>query len=209
MAVIDKERVILNRTVGVRQLDYGSEIFGRRGECSIVAHDELDVLPQGTRTHHGQGVREDLAIHKHLPHLVLDLLARTEVAHHRHGLGSRRRFVEQRAVSQWQTRQIADHRLEGKQRLQPTLRDLGLVGSVRGVPHGVLEDITGDDRRGERTVPAAADICTPQLVLGLQRVHRVELLLLGYSLNLRMPVSGQQYICRHDLTDQFILAAYT
>ena len=40
-----------------------------------------------------------------------------------------------------------DHRLEVEQRLEPALGDLRLVGRVRRVPAGVLQDVALDDRR--------------------------------------------------------------
>ncbi len=47
--------------------------------------------------------------------------------------------------------------LEGQQRLQPALADLGLVGRVGGVPGRVLEDVAPDRRRGDRAAVAEPD----------------------------------------------------
>ena len=51
---------------------------------------------------------------------------------HRHRFGGGSRLVEQRRVGDLHARQVAHHRLKREQRLEASLRDLGLVG-VYGV----------------------------------------------------------------------------
>ena len=93
---------------------------------------------------------------------------RGQPRHHAHRLGGGRAFVEQRRVRDLHTGEIRDHRLEVEERLEPTLRDLGLVGRVRGVPRRVLEHIAGDHRRRERSAVAEADQRGEDVVRGAQ-----------------------------------------
>ena len=72
-----------------------------------------------------------------------------------------------------------DHRLEIEQRLEPALGDLGLVGRVRGVPAGVLEDVPLDDRRRDAVVVAHPDERAENLVLRGDAPERLEELVLG------------------------------
>ena len=53
---------------------------------------------------------------------------------HRHRLGRRGRLVQQRGIGDLHPRQVADQGLEDQQRLQPSLRDLRLIGRIGGVP---------------------------------------------------------------------------
>ena len=75
----------------------------------------------------------------------------------RHRLGRGRGLVEQRRVRDRQPGEVADHRLEVQQRLEPALRDLRLVRRVRRVPGRVLEHVAQDDLRRVRAVVAEAD----------------------------------------------------
>ena len=72
---------------------------------------------------------------------------RLEPVAHQHRLGRRGAFVEHRGVGDLEPGQVADHRLEVEEGLQPALGDLGLVGRVGRVPARVLEDGPLDDRR--------------------------------------------------------------
>ena len=80
-----------------------------------------------------------------------------EAVQHRHRLGRGRALVEQRRVGEIHTGEVADHRLEVEQRLEPALADLGLVRRVRGVPRRVLEHVAQDHRRRDRVVVAEPD----------------------------------------------------
>ena len=75
---------------------------------------------------------------------------------HRHRFGGRRPLVEQRRVRDLQTGEIDHHRLEGQQRLEPSLRDLGLIRRVGRVPAGILEHVALDDRRRDAVVSSRA-----------------------------------------------------
>ena len=77
--------------------------------------------------------------------------------HQGHCLGRGGRFIEHRGIGDCHARQIGDHRLKVEERLEPSLRDLGLVGRVRGVPRRILKHVTRDHRRSVRSVVALAD----------------------------------------------------
>ena len=74
-----------------------------------------------------------------------------------HSLGGRSGLVEQRGVRQSQTGEICDELLVDRQDLETTLGDFRLVRGVGGVPGGVLQDVSTDDRRGQGSVVATSD----------------------------------------------------
>ena len=74
-----------------------------------------------------------------------------------HPLGSRGRLVEHRGVRQLHAREVAHHRLEGEEHLEPPLGDLGLVRGVGGVPRRVLEHVAAQDRGRDRPVVPLPD----------------------------------------------------
>ena len=74
-----------------------------------------------------------------------------------HGFCSCRRLIQQRSVSDRQTGEFADQRLEIEQSLQTALGDLGLIRGVSRVPGGVFKHMALDQRRRGRAVIAQAD----------------------------------------------------
>ncbi len=149
------------RRVGVLHED--AEAAGRGLEFAPVAHDDLE--PEGFRPRPDDidrlgvagGVDEEAAVGGGIALLE-------PVAHH-HGLGGGGALVEHRGVGDLEAGEIADHRLEIEQRLEPALRDLGLVGRVGGIPAGILEDVALDDSGHVRVGIAHADQATKNLVL--------------------------------------------
>mmetsp|Transcript_43100 Transcript_43100/g.91849 ORF Transcript_43100/g.91849 Transcript_43100/m.91849 type:complete len:274 (+) Transcript_43100:1970-2791(+) len=102
----------------------------------------------------------------HLDALWVHLLADEELVlrlrvhgpgDHRHGLGGRAAFIEERGVGNLHTRELTDERLEVDEGLHAALRNLGLVRRVRSVPARVLQQVAGDDARNQRAVVAHAD----------------------------------------------------
>ena len=104
---------------------------------------------------------------------------------HRHGLGRGGAFVQQGRAGQRQARQVADHRLEVQERLEPALRDLRLVRRVGRVPARVLQHLAQDHRRDDRAVVAHPDEAFVDLVLAahlLESREHVVLALRGAEL---------------------------
>ena len=83
---------------------------------------------------------------------------------HGHGLGSRRSLVQERRVGDLHSGQVDDRRLEVEKRLQPTLCDLGLIGSVLGVPARILEDVPLDHAGGDRSGIPHPQVASPDVV---------------------------------------------
>ena len=98
---------------------------------------------------------------------------------HVHGLGGRRRLIEQRGAGEREAGEVRDHGLEVEQRLQASLGDLGLIGGVGGVPPRVLEDVALDDGGHEAVVVAHADVGAEDLVPGRERAQVLEQLVLS------------------------------
>src|SRR5690606_15623871 len=88
-------------------------------------------------------------------------------------------LVEHRGVRGREPGEVGDHGLEVEERLEPSLRDLGLVGRVRRVPAGVLEHIALDHRGRVGAVVAEPDHRPGDPVAGRERTQ------LGERLRLR------------------------
>ena len=96
-----------------------------------------------------------------------------------HPLDDRGALVEHRRVRGVEPGEVGDHRLEVDERLEPALRDLGLVRRVRRVPARVLEHVALDDRGRDRAVVAEADHRRAHGVLLGERAQLGERLALG------------------------------
>ena len=99
---------------------------------------------------------------------------RVQPVAHRHRLAGRGRLVEQGRVGDVHAGEVAHHRLEVEQRLEPSLRDLGLVRRVRGVPGRVLQHVAQDDGRRDRVRVAHADERGEDVVALGELAERVE-----------------------------------
>ena len=117
-----------------------------------VGDDHLDAHRLGAGAHDVDGLRQRVGVdHERAGRLLV------RAAYERHRLGGGGALVEQRGVGGRQAGEVADHGLEVEQRLEPALRDLGLVRRVGGVPARVLEHVAPDHRRGDRAVVAEPD----------------------------------------------------
>ncbi|CAG9942264.1 unnamed protein product [Clonostachys rosea f. rosea IK726] len=76
---------------------------------------------------------------------------------HSHGLGGGSGLIKDGGVGDLEAGQVSDHGLEVEQGLETALTDLGLVGSVAGVPRWVLEDVALDDGGDLGTVVASSN----------------------------------------------------
>ena len=74
-----------------------------------------------------------------------------------HGLGCRRRLVEQQCVAHGQAREITHHRLVVQQCLEPALSDFRLIRRVGRVPSRVFQDVALDHRWRKALVVAQAN----------------------------------------------------
>ena len=96
-------------------------------------------------------------------------LASSDALTQRHRLGGGGRLVQHRRVGDRHAGQVADHRLEIDERLEPSLRYLGLVRRVRGVPRRILEHVAQDHAGRVRAVVPLADERSHHLVLRRDR----------------------------------------
>jgi hypothetical protein len=74
--------------------------------------------------------------------------------------------------------EIAHHRLEIEERLEPALGELRLVGCVLRIPARVLEDISQDDRGRDAVGVPHPDVAPPKLVLRRDEMELMEELVL-------------------------------
>ncbi len=155
---------VLDLTAGARVLDEHAEQLAVGQAPAEVGLDQLDAERLRTGGQHGLGLRERVGVHDE--HRGLRAAG---AAGQRHGLRRGRGLVEQRGAGDVQPGQVADHGLEVQEGLEASLRDLGLVGRVGGVPAGVLQQVAPDDRRGDRVVVAEPDHRGQHLVAGGER----------------------------------------
>ena len=129
------------RRCGLERLDIPSGEFGQRVRLRPCAGGE-----------HGAGLRMQVAGHRNRGRFRL-----RDAVRQRHRLSSGSGFVEQRGVGNRHGGQFADHRLEIHQRLQPPLRDFGLIRGIGGVPAGIFQHVAQDHRGRDGAVIALAD----------------------------------------------------
>jgi hypothetical protein len=99
---------------------------------------------------------------------------------HRHRLGRRRAFVEQRCVGDLEPGQIDHHLLEIEERFETALAHFRLIRRIRGVPARIFQHIAQDHLGGDAAVIAHAD-------------HRgVDLVALGDQPELRQGIALRQ-----------------
>ena len=114
-----------------------------------------------------------------------------------HALHDRGRFVQHRRVRRVEPGEIGHHRLEGDERLQPPLGDLGLIGGVGGVPRRVLEHVARDDRGGVGVVVAESDHRPRDGVAVGERAQLGERFGLGGGLEIEAFSVGEPDGCRN------------
>ena len=75
----------------------------------------------------------------------------------RHCFGRARCFVEHRRVRDLELGEIGDHRLKIQKRFEPALCELGLVWRVSGVPTGIFQNVSLNNRRRDGIGITSAD----------------------------------------------------
>ena len=143
---------IVDQARGRRRADEHAEVPGVGQAGQHVAHVEGDPQRLGTGGQHGQCLRVGVGVDDEGggPRTV-------DPVQQRHRLGGCRGLVEHGGIRDGQAGEVADHGLEVQQRLEPALRDLGLVGRVGRVPARRLQDVAPDHRRGQGVLVAQAD----------------------------------------------------
>ena len=150
---LDRGREVAQPTAAPRVLHEHAETpVDRVRRCVGIADDDLDAERLGARAHDVDRLRMRVGVDEE-DHPRL----RVEAVQHRHRLGRGGALVEQRRVGEIHAGEVAHHRLEVQQRLEPALADLGLVRRVRRVPRRVLEHVAQDHRRRDRVVVAEPD----------------------------------------------------
>jgi hypothetical protein len=152
---------VAQRAVGARVLHQAAHDAGHELELLHRLHLHGDAASFRARDHHRHRLRMAIGVDE-VDGMVVP---RGDRERERHRLGGRGGLIEQRCVRHRQRGEVHHHRLEVEQRLEPPLGDLGLVGRVRRVPAGILEDVALDHLRHEGAVVAHADVRAEDLVL--------------------------------------------
>jgi hypothetical protein len=176
--------VVDDAAVRCRILDDDAErTEGEQVRRPRIAHVDVDPERRGTRANHGDGLGMTVLGDEE------DALARARCRMaHVHRLRRGGGLVEERGVGERESGEVGDHRLVVEQRLETSLRDLRLVGRVRGVPGGVLEDVALHDRRRDGAVITHSDEGAEDLVSLREGTQLVEELVL--ALRLGQPQGG-------------------
>ena len=127
----------------------------------LVAGDNFQSQSVHPRVQHLLTLGKKLRSHQHLAGMFHLRAGQTQ----RHGLRHRSAFVQETRVGHGQSRQLTDHRLEIHERLHATLGNFRLIRRVGGIPAGVFQHISLDDRRSERAVVTLTQEIPPHLIL--------------------------------------------
>ena len=157
--------VVMHGAVGGRVLQQRAVQLVVQRDGLEVADHQLDAERLGARLQQLDGLRETFVRHEEAVLAGGGVFARAQAVQHGHRFGGGSGFVQQRGVGDLHAGQVHDHGLEIQQRFQATLRDLGLVRRVGGVPARVLQHVALDHRRQHGVVIAQADVTLEQLVL--------------------------------------------
>ncbi|MNQ45934.1 hypothetical protein D3C85_597330 [compost metagenome] len=194
--VIDQWPQVVDFTVGVGVLQQRAEHLVLLQVIHSV-DDQLEAETLSAGLHHGNGLRVAVFVDKEQVAFGLgDPLGQG------HGFRRGGGFIEQRGIGQLQAGQVDGQLLEVQQRFEPPLGDLWLIGGVRGVPAGIFQHITQNDRRCEGAVVAHADQAGPDLVLlGITAQLGQRGLFIECRGQVQRPVEADAR--RHRLLDQF------
>ena len=143
-------RVLQEQTERVREV-----LVSKRVRRTDLQTDPKRLCPA---SQHVQRLRKAPIRHQEQALLPRSRFLRLDPKEHRHRLGRRSAFVEERCGRDVGTGEILDDRLEIEQRLEPALGDLGLIGRVRRVPGRILEDVSKDHARRDAPVVAHPDV---------------------------------------------------
>jgi hypothetical protein len=173
----DELAPVLGGAVGARVLDDDPENAPAEVVGEGIADHDVDVVGGGSGSQDGDGLRVATVRNEDRTLRRRSRVARGRVGqrlHHVHCLGGGRRLVEQRRVGDFESRQIAHHRLKVEEGLEATLGDLGLVRRVLRVPPRILQDISLNHRWGDAVGVAHAEIAPPNIVLRRNGVQLLE-----------------------------------
>ncbi len=153
MDVFAQLRVVEHRAVGRRVLDERAEHIGSDLEILVARDAHPYSANRCPRLQHIDRLRMTLCRDEK------NFLARLafEPVAHRHRFARRGPFIQKRCIRNRKPREVANHGLKSQQRFEPALRDLGLVRRVRGVPAGILDDVSLDHRRSHAIRVTHAD----------------------------------------------------
>ena len=165
----DDVAVVVQGPGGGRVLQQDGEgVVGDR-VLAPVPHGDREAERLGPGAHDREGLRVHVPVDgEHVPVGALGAVAQ------RHRLGRSGGLVEQGRVRDVHAGEVADHRLEVEQDLEPALGDLGLVGRVGRVPGGVLQDVALDDRGRDGPVVAEPEVRPQGPVAARERLQLPE-----------------------------------
>ena len=146
--------VIANLPIGRRVLYQRADDAVAELECRSISQHHAYPARVGTRLQD----RDRLGVAGFVHQKGCALPLTTDAQRHGHGFRCRGALVQERCVGNLQAREVRHRRLEVEQRLEPPLRYLRLVRSVRGIPTRILQDVAENDRRGNAIRISHSDV---------------------------------------------------
>merc|ERR1711937_1020216 len=175
MGLLDHRGVLLEGSVRSWVLKrHTTDIVSAEVKGVLGRNDALETKTVGSGGADGDGLGVALVRHKELW-----LLSVGHGTAHGHGLSRGGSLVQQGGVGERKSSEVGDHGLEVQQRLQSSLRDLGLVWGVLSIPTRVLQQVSENHSRGEGSIVSHSNEVLVDLVLGSQFLHVLEVLVLG------------------------------
>src|SRR5262245_7012448 len=134
-------RIIVNRTVGSGILYQCAENRFIEFKARVIADSNFDSQRLRARLHNCDRLRVTIIRDKK------GLAVWNGRMTKRHGFGGGGGFVQKRSIRDVERGQVDDHLLKIKERFQPALRELSLIGRVSSVPARDFEDVSVDGWR--------------------------------------------------------------
>ena len=138
-------------------MEQNPEHFFGEVEAAVIPNEHTNPERLGARLHDCDRLRMTFRRNKKRTGTMRVSARGCGCAAERHRLGGGGGFVQHRGIRDIETGQVRHHRLKIKQRLEPTLRNLRLIGGVSCIPTRIFQDVPLNHGRGDRIGIASAD----------------------------------------------------
>ena len=176
----DDARHVLRHSAGIRVLQENTENGVVELHFCPRHEHEVDAEVLGAGPEEGERLGEHGGVDEEAGCAGFGLCPGHGRMQHRHRLCRSRRLIQQRSIRKRHPCQVADHRLEVQQRLEPALRNFCLVRRVRRVPTRVFQHIPTNDAGHLGRVVTHPDVVAVECVALTDGVDVLEEFRLGH-----------------------------